>query len=344
MMDRGEIVSALVSLIADYRQGEITARTPDDVERWVGQFSRDVQLPMLLEMKHVLEKTYFSRKRVIGFLKGVMHTKKLVGDDPNQFWASAQLLNIQGGGGSQKSMNVLFRSLLKHELGIELDNTLANPFTYVYLDDGIYTGNRVLNDVKGWITNAAPANATLHIIANAVHRGGEFYANTRIKGAIKESGKKIETTLWHAIYLEDRKVYTNNSDVLRPTSLPDDALVKSYVDGMSHKPNFRQAGQVGGLGIFSNDQGRQLLEQEFLKAGAYIRSKCPGLGVTQRPLGHMTLETLGFGSLVVTFRNCPNNAPLALWAGQPWIPLFPRVTNNDTAVKRLMENLAKDFA
>jgi hypothetical protein len=69
---------------------------------------------------------------------------------------------------------------------------------------------------------------------------------------------------------------------------------------------------------------------------------CPNLNKYQRPLGNMLLETLGFGSLIVTFRNCPNNAPLALWAGDPWHPLFPRTTNSDTSMKRFMAMLAKD--
>jgi hypothetical protein len=43
----------------------------------------------------------------------------------------------------------------------------------------------------------------------------------------------------------------------------------------------------------------------------------------------MKLETLGFGSLIVTFRNCPNNAPLAFWVDSPWYPLFPRTTNSN---------------
>lgn len=105
---------------------------------------------------------------------------------------------------------------------------------------------------------------------------------------------------------------------------------------MQFPPHLRIAGQVGGHGIFSNDANRQLLEQEFLKAGIQIRQMCPHLGVTQRPLGHMSLDTLGFGSLLVTFRNCPNNAPLALWAGDPWIPLFPRTTNSATSIREFL--------
>ena len=69
---------------------------------------------------------------------------------------------------------------------------------------------------------------------------------------------------------------------------------------------------------------------------------CPNLNQFQRPLGNSLLETLGFGSLIVTFRNCPNNAPLPLWVGNPWHPLFPRTTNSDTSLTRFLAMLAKD--
>lgn len=67
--------------------------------------------------------------------------------------------------------------------------------------------------------------------------------------------------------------------------------------------------------------------KSLLDDGVKIRGMCPHLNKYQRPLGNMILETLGFGSTIVTFRNCPNNAPLAFWAGDPWYPLFPRKTN-----------------
>ena len=54
---------------------------------------------------------------------------------------------------------------------------------------------------------------------------------------------------------------------------------------------------------------------------------CPYLKESARPLGFSLLKTLGFGATVVTHRNCPNNCPLALWAGDPWYPLFRRKTN-----------------
>src|SRR5690606_37344899 len=125
------------------------------------------------------------------------------------------------------------------------------------------------------------------------------------------------------------------------TEIPTVPGVQAYVDAMKYPPTLRTPGSTGANLLFSSEAGRSLLEQEFLKAGVRLRELCPNLGITQRPLGHMTLDTLGFGSLIVTFRNCPNNAPLALWVGDPWYPLFPRATNSQTAIKRLFDDLTK---
>jgi len=118
--------------------------------------------------------------------------------------------------------------------------------------------------------------------------------------------------------------------------------VQAHVAAMRYPPTLRAAGNPGAAGLFSSDAAKILLEQEFLKAGVHIRQICPNLSAVQRPLGHMTLETLGFGSLIVTYRNCPNNAPLAFWVDAPWYPLFPRTTNTQTAVRRMFASLTGD--
>lgn len=187
-------------------------------------------------------------------------------------------------------------------------------------------------DLEAWLPSA-PKGAQVHVIAFADHTGN-YFARGKLDEAIKSSGKDVKVKWWHLIQLEDRKAHTNNSDVLRPASIPDSKPVTDYVASMRYKPHLRSPGKVGALGIFSSEDGRNLLEQEFLKAGAQIRVDCPLLGASQRPLGHSTLETLGFGSTIVTFRNCPNNAPLALWAGDPWYPLFPRKTNTQSSLEK----------
>ena len=342
MTERKDFLASIAATIADYREGDLPAPTPAHVERWINQFDPAVQLQILREMDHVLKQTYFSRKGTRKFLVGLFQTEKLVCADPCAFWKGVKFLDIQGGGASQKEMLALFSKVLEKKCGFEADDCGSAPEAFVYLDDAIFTGNRVRRDLETWIAEQAPAEATVHVITIALHSGGQYYANTKIKEAAKAAGKNIDLSWWRAIELEDRRAQTTTSDVLRPVAIPDDEVVKAYVAGMRYAPNLRTAGNVGGNGIFSSDAGRQLLETEFLKAGVRIRKMCPHLNQYQRPLGNMILDTLGFGSLIVTFRNCPNNAPLALWAGDPWHPLFPRTTNSDTSMKRFMAMLAKD--
>ena len=340
MKERNDLLASISKTIYDYRSGAIAPPTPAHVDRWVGQFEAGVQLPILREMDFVLKKTYFSLDSVKAFLRRLLVAPNVVGKDPCSFWRSINFLNIQGGGNSQTEMLDLFGALLKESCGFGID-ACGGSNVYVYLDDAIFTGNRVRRDIEKWISEVAPARATVHIISIAQHIGGQHYARGRIQTVANSSKKNIDVNWWHAIELEDRKAYTATSDVLRPTLIPGDAGVQAYVQDMQHKPNLRITGGVGANGLFSSEAGRVVLEQEFLKAGVKIRGVCPHLGATQRPLGHMTLETLGFGSLIATFRNCPNNAPLALWAGDPWYPLFPRTTNTETAVLRMFSDLTK---
>lgn len=340
MKERSDLLASISKTICDYRSGAITPPTPEHVDRWIKQFDVGVQVPILKEMDFVLGKTYFSQQRVTAFLRGLLNTENLVGKDPCVFWKGVNFLDIQGGGNSQTEMLALFSALLKEGCGFGIDKC-GGGNAYVYLDDAIFTGNRVRRDIEKLIAEEAPEKTTIHVISIAQHSGGKHYAHGHIVDVVNSSRKSVEVKWWRAVELEDRKAYTTTSDVLRPTSIPDVAEVHAYVQAMKYKPNLRIAGGVGANGLFSGEAGRGLLEQEFLKAGVKIRGLCPHLGVTQRPLGHMTLETLGFGSLIATFRNCPNNAPLALWAGDPWYPLFPRTTNTETAVLRMFSDLTK---
>lgn len=341
MAKRSDLLLSIADTTADYREGDLTSPTPEHVERWVNQFEEAVQFPILREMDHVLKKTYFSRKETRKFLAGLVKNKKLVGEDPCTFWKGVKFLDIQGGGASQKEMIALFSKILERECGFTIEDCGVEPRVFLYLDDAIFTGNRVRRDIEAWIKDNAPEDAKLHVVVIANHEGS-YYHRGKISEATKAAGKKIEVTWWCAVGFEDRKTYTDNSDVLRPVVIPDDEIVLAYVASMSHKPHLRNEGNVGSKGIFSSDAGRQLLEQEFLKAGVRIKNACPNLGVSQRPLGHTSLEALGFGSMIVTFRNCPNNAPLVLWVGEPWYPLFPRTTNSDTSMRRFMAMLAQE--
>lgn len=327
MNERTQLLETIANLIADYREGQLAAPSPQHVERWVNQFASDVQLPILKEMSHVLTKTYITHEETCNFVASLFDAKKLIGTAaPCDFWKEVKFLNIQGGGSSQQDMRELFSQVLFEKCALTVDECGVNPTTFVYLDDAIFSGGRVKQDLVKWINNDAPDRAIVHVIVMATHQGF-YYNKNKIAQAVTDSGKTIKIQWWRSIELENRKKHSADSDVLWPVAIPADPMVQMYVEQLRTEPPLRDAGKVGSASVFSSDEGRQLLEQEFLKAGMRIRNMCPNFNQYQRPLGYQMFDSLGFGSLIVTFRNCPNNAPLALWAGHPWYPLFQRAIN-----------------
>jgi hypothetical protein len=300
--------------------------------QWVGQFDGEDHIPVLAELDHVLKKTYFSESAVTEFLEQLAKEPKIVGPDPASFWRGAGVLDVQQGGNSQTEMLERFETVLKQHFGIGLQECESSSGNFVYLDDAIFTGNRVRRDLESWIQSSAPQKAAVHVIVNALHTGGNYYASQQLDQASKNAEKTITINWWRARTIENRKYYRNESEVLWPSEFPDggEDEISGYVKMLrdaGYPPEKRTPGATPKDGVFSGEVGRALLECVFLKYGVKIRSMCPYLPDVARPLGFSLLRTFGFGATVVTYRNCANNCPLALWAGDPWYPLFRRKTN-----------------
>jgi hypothetical protein len=313
--ERQELIESIAQNAGDYRLSEIEAMSPEHVNTWISQFSGDVQLPMLQELDYVLKQTYISKKIAIDFLEGLITTDKLAGSDPCDFWKRTHFLNIQKNGHSQTELLTLFDDILKAKCNLTTAECGAPDGDFIYLDDAIFSGNRMGNDLEDWIAKEAPAQAVIHVVAFVMHTLGRYLAEKKLKTKIKASGKKIEIKYWCARSYENRKFFKKDSEVLWPVTLPDDPDLKAYLD-LPQKFPFEARQEGGKLGPFSSEQGRQLLERELLIAGVKIRTTCNNPKDILRPLGFSPFG-LGFGSMVVTFRNCSNTCPLALWWGDP---------------------------
>jgi hypothetical protein len=334
MPTRDELKAAIAAEIADYRAGEIAAPNADHVERWIAQFPGDIQDSLLAETLHVLKQLYLTKANVTNFLDSLASEAKIAGENPAEFWKHAAVLRIQKRGSSQKEMVALFDEVLRSRFGVGAASAPSPSGVYVYLDDAVYSGGHLRSDVLAWINNDAPEKFVLHVIVMAVHTYGEYYATKAIREAATNAKKDATVHVWRCLTLEDRKAYTASSDVLRPSRVPDDVRAQAYANELTqagYPPVLRTGDSVGSKKVFSSPAGRELLEQEFLKAGVRVREQCPYLHDTMRPLGFSGLKTLGFGSLLITHRNCSNNCPLALWAGDPWYPLLPRRTNTTSS-------------
>lgn len=333
MSERDNLLASVAGTIHTYRQGELTTPTAQHVNRWLEQFTPANQLPFLREFDHVMKQTFITQATVSNFLSNLVTNPKLAGANPAAYWSTVNFLTIQRAGQSQRSMVGLFGEALAATCGIDINRCGAPGGDYIYLDDILFTGGRIATDIGVWIAGSAPANANVHVVLMALHTGGHYYiTQQRLKTAIERSGKNIRLHFWRLVELENQRNRRNDSAVLWPASVPTIPEVQAYVAGEPKYPlQLRQPG--GALGPFSSEAGRQLLEYEFLVSGVHIRSLTKTPKDFIRPLGNSSFG-VGFGSMLTTYRNCPNNCPLAMWWGDPdatdgalhWYPLLSRKT------------------
>ena len=328
--DHSTFLNSIAERIADYRTHDgISIGTPDHVEKWVSQFDESSRFHILEELDHVLSRTYFSKNVIKEFLSGIVINNGITGDDIHEFWKNTNLVEIQENGSSQSDFLEIFNEALQDKVGLNKNQCGNGNNTFVYIDDAIFSGKRLRDDICKWISESAPTNATLYVVVIAVY-DESYWAERQIMKHAKALGKNINMNIYRCIQLENRKAYKDNSDVLWPTTIPNDEQTQKHAEMVNSQFNieFRNGSSLGNNGIFKTNEGRQILEQEFLIKGVGIYESTENFPKSlARPLGFSSLTTLGFGSTVVTYRNCPNNAPMVLWASHPWYPLFPRKQN-----------------
>ncbi len=317
-------LESIAETFHDYREGEIARISVSGIEYWAQQFPHDVREPVIAELVHVFQRSYISGASSTEYLsEKVATSEELTGGDPAGFWSSVNVLDIQRAGRSQSYLRAHLREVLKSKLSVDIGDYRPDRTaeSVVYIDDGIWSGNRCFRDLSAWLEGREDCRH-IHVITLGLHSGSYYY-----RGQLEDAAAPVQIHWWRGWEIENRKSERHRSDILWPAELPDDAAVATHVGGMKYPPTLRTGSHVGDRGFFSSDSARRLLEREFLIAGVHARNICTALPSFCRPLGATPLDTLGFGSMLITHRNCPNGAPLVLWAGDPWIPLLPRRTN-----------------
>lgn len=305
------------------------AMSADHVYGWAEQFPQGSRLSLLREIAHVLDRTYVSESAWRDFLVNLLTTEELVGDSAEEFWRSVNFFQAQKRGDSQREMLEMFDGVLSETLGFGIAECGSDSGPWVYLDDAIFTGTHVRWDLLDWVRDTAPTTCVMHVIVIANHPGRVQYTESELQKAAKAAGKTLTTRWWRVKTFETRP--SRDTEVLWPSVIPDDVNVIKLVEQLSafgHPPRLRTAVTQATNGVFSGEIARKHVEQELLIAGARLKYElAPALKQNHWPLGYDVLKSMGFGSLLVTYRNCANNCALALWCGDPWRPLFPRETN-----------------
>jgi hypothetical protein len=335
--ERNQLADSIVARVADYRIGEIGLIDRQRVSVWLNQFDQADQPTILREAERLLGKTYFSRKAAKNFIDKLAINEKLTGGGPKSFWSDVGFLRLQTASRSQADMLDLLEEVLNEKFSIKADHHESKNGSFVYLDDVVFSGNQIRNDLARWVGENDIRDSTVHIITMAIYRNGEHYAKNELLKIFAPRNIKIK--IWSSFRLENRLYHAKEAQVFWPTQLPDEPFVNQWRATFEAGQKYfspRAPGGTASTTLFSSEKSREVIEQAFLKKGAYIYSLPQNPQQSMRPLGYSRLRTPGFGSTVITFRNCPNNAPLVLWWGDPtghaplnqWTPLLPRRPRN----------------
>ncbi len=325
-------VEEISQALANYRPEDDIKRDTDHVYQWLSQFRPHSQRSIAEGTARILSQFFLSKEACTDFIDDIITHKDLVQDDPAAFWAQTAILNLQKQGNSQRELVQMLTTSLNKQ-GIQHGS--PEPRYSVYIDDAIFTGNTVLHDLKEWV-QSAPDKHRVHVLTFGHYKSGQQHAQQALNKVIKASKKDIKIT-FHA--RPDAKLMNflakrNISQSMWPTQkVLSHPLIQEYAQQITRRKNKIHYRQTQKNPSLMPEYARHAMEEEFLIAGVQIINRCKSPSRHLKPLGYSPYPGFGFGSILTTYRNCPQNCPLALWWGSQepntdnsaaWYPLMER--------------------
>ncbi|MNU86114.1 hypothetical protein D3C71_758680 [compost metagenome] len=333
-----DLMESISNIIIDYADGEFGKLDKEHVERWINQFDEEDRVVVLEETNSILQKTYITKESFNGFIGNLIQNPNFSTTNPIGFWKNISLLNIQRKGNSQSELISLLCNKIEEHYSINLTPRInSKSIHYIYLDDFLFSGGRLISDLSLWIDENAPNKCTISIVLMGWYKGGHWYVKNKLTEIARDCKKEIDFNFWSFEHyrLENRMRYKDTSDVLWPIAQAMEIPgVKTYIDAQSKPPVFREYTDIKG-NVLTHERRTQY-EMAMLKSGLKILGYCQSPNDVVKPLGYNRFDGFGFGSTIFSFRNCPNNNPLAYWWGNPnahdahpfskWYPLLQRKT------------------
>lgn len=356
---REDLVKELLNIIGDYNMSQGLIMDENHIKKWIDQFDEEYRDLILKELIHIFKSSYISRARTKEYIESVLTSKEVFGDDIENNIKNTTFLRIQRSGNSQNDLLEIVEEVLLETYGVKIDDCESDE-RFFYIDDCIFTGNKFKYDIKEWL-ETTPIKEGSKIISYhiGVYKHGEKYTLSALEDILNE--KEVELYPWWHLEFNNYKSnrFNTSKDFLFPKEIEEES-VQAYIQDRYDKSTYAE-----NIEFFrdydlqvdkfcSSKQARECLETEFLKVGADLVMSAENYSNSVRPMGFSKLESIGFGSMFITYRNISNNCPLALWYGDinagdytplgKWYPLFPRVTSNDHGnVKPDLSDLAQIF-
>lgn len=335
-MSNTDVCKNIAEIIRDYRSGEFGRYDSSHVEKWISQFDEDEQEIVLLETLKILKRNYITRENFSQFVDALIDSDSVYKSEKDIYWKNVSLLNIQKNGNSQNELNNVLAEKINSLY--QVDNLIGKKSDeFIYLDDFIFSGNRLFTDMQDWIANYAPDECRVCIITIGWFVYGQWSTENKLKKIAKELNKNIKFVFvsFPEFRLENRLYRKDYSEVLWPTNqITSLAGYDDWFNAESFNPKYREKNSTKNE-IFSSTR-REQYEQIMFKYGLKIMGFSSQNSSVVKPLGYSTFRGFGFGAAVFSFRNCPNNNPLVFWWGDPeaasshpfskWYPLLQRKT------------------
>jgi len=315
--------TSLSLVLRDYRRHEAVRITPDSVLRWAYQFDADIRLALLTGLTSILTAHFYDVNRCRNLLRQMLHSTAFTGGNPALYWSTTSLVDEQQRGSSQRLLVRLLRELAREEFGQGFRFGGVEAARSFYVDDFLFSGQRMKEDFTRWISGGRWSNQSRHLDIGmfGAHSLGLYYFERHAASEIAAVDRRATYKIKFASRYENRLSHKDFSDVYWP-SIPASSLGYPQFDGG------RLALRTVAEPVSAQQTSRLLLEKELLRAGCKIAADCMNRTSSLRPMGYYNLGH-GFGAVCATYLNCPNNAPLALWwSVNGWSPLMPRRIND----------------
>lgn len=343
--DFDKLYEQIATKLVDYRMGEISKIDESSIHNWINQFNikKVYKYKILYELNYMLENFYYSRSKIKGIL-GTLLVENKYGIFNKSITYKNEIkditfINSEQKGSSQSELLKIVNEIMKEKYNIDI-NECQNSNKYLYIDDCIFTGNTLINDLKRYVEKNNIKDSKIYIFTIVAYNKSFTYIDNKLEELFKE--RDIKFRRYHSREINNKN-NASNIEVLNPKFI-EDVYVKKYISNL--KGNICTKGlyyngsdiyrktEIINEKLFKDPKNRDVIEKVFTVYGCriadeYLKNKsCKDSSI--RPLGFEKLLTLGFGSMFITYRNIANCCPLVLWADSNWIPLIPRKTNKDS--------------
>ncbi len=360
-MDR--LIESIFDIIKDYREEEDDEfMTTEILTEWIHQFNEEDRIFLLEELLNILTKRYISKDKAIHLLKClILHlTKKYEYNEVKDFLLDSYFFHLQPATKSQTILLNFLDEIISTEYDVKLsDCNKESAKYYIYIDDVLCTGDSLFKGLannsdehKGWFfkKGSDDKNNLEHFIENqriiilgyfAIHTLNLDKVRKRINIVLKNPGFDIFCISGRDYRIENDitdsqsklnfvfpKISLRNEKIINcETQITEKIHSKGYHTNEVVK--YRENEKPEEETFFSSSENRDRFEKIILDKSIDIYNSSNTLkeNLRAKPLGYgLTSDlSLGYGTLIFTWRNVPFNTPLVFWyESSYWKPLFKR--------------------